>query len=311
MENRKIKYTFLLPAYKPNFLEEALLSIKNQTYIDFKVIVSDDCSPYDLKSIFDIVCSDDARFTYCRNDVNMGGKSLVSHWNLLVEMCDTEFFVMASDDDVYEPLFLEQINFLVGLYPDVNLFRGKVREIDETGVEKQEEISIPEYFDSLHFILRMYQPGFIPCEANYVYRTDIVRKNKGYVDFPKAWFSDDATHILMSKKGCCTTSEVVFNFRSSNVSISGNRRDVNECVCKVKASYGFYAWMKQFLAQFDEKDELVGQIKELYKEKVIRNVKDYIFGCPFKTFLKLLCMCPRSLDLYRCRMFVHWFRWRM
>ena len=32
------RYTFLLPAFKARFFEEALLSIKNQTYKDFKVI---------------------------------------------------------------------------------------------------------------------------------------------------------------------------------------------------------------------------------------------------------------------------------
>lgn len=46
------KYTFLLPAYKPDFFEVALRSIKSQTYSDFKVLVSDDCSPHDLKSIY-------------------------------------------------------------------------------------------------------------------------------------------------------------------------------------------------------------------------------------------------------------------
>ena len=71
------KYTFLLPAYKPDFFEEALRSIKQQTYSDFKVLVSDDCSPHDLKSIFDKVCGDDERFAYRRNEENMGGKSLV------------------------------------------------------------------------------------------------------------------------------------------------------------------------------------------------------------------------------------------
>ena len=96
-----IKYTFLLPAYKPQFLEEALLSIKNQTYTDFCVIVSDDCSPFELKPIYDKVCAGDSRFSYRRNEENMGGKSLVSHWNLLVEMCETEWLIMASDDDVY------------------------------------------------------------------------------------------------------------------------------------------------------------------------------------------------------------------
>ena len=43
----------------------------------------------------------------------MGGKSLVSHWNLLVDMCDTEYFIMASDDDVYEPEFMKEIDSLV------------------------------------------------------------------------------------------------------------------------------------------------------------------------------------------------------
>ena len=73
-----IKYTFLLPAYKPNFLEEALRSIKEQTYTDFKVIVSDDCSPHDLKSIFEKTCGDDPRFVFRCNEKNMGGRSLVS-----------------------------------------------------------------------------------------------------------------------------------------------------------------------------------------------------------------------------------------
>ena len=63
------KYTFLLPAFKPDFFEVALRSIKSQTLKDFKVLVSDDCSPHDLKSIYNKVCGDDARFTYRRNEV--------------------------------------------------------------------------------------------------------------------------------------------------------------------------------------------------------------------------------------------------
>lgn len=105
---RTPKYTFLLPSYKARFFEEALLSIKNQTYTDFKVIVSDDCSPEDLKSIYDMVCADDPRFIYRRNEENMGSKSLVSHWNLLVDMCDTEWLIMAGDDDVYDAKFWKQ-----------------------------------------------------------------------------------------------------------------------------------------------------------------------------------------------------------
>lgn len=46
------KYTFLLPAYKAAYLEEALVSIRNQTFKDFKVLVSDDYSPENLEIIF-------------------------------------------------------------------------------------------------------------------------------------------------------------------------------------------------------------------------------------------------------------------
>ena len=102
----KTRFMFLVPSYKASFLEEALESIKNQTYTDFKVLVSDDCSPENLKPIYDKFCGNDPRFAFRRNEANMGGKSLVSHWNLLVDLCDTEYLIMASDDDVYEPKFL-------------------------------------------------------------------------------------------------------------------------------------------------------------------------------------------------------------
>ena len=305
------KYTFLLPTYKPNFLAEALESIKEQTYTDFKVIVSDDCSPHDLKSIFEKTCGDDPRFVFRRNEKNMGGKSLVSHWNLLVNMCDTEYFIMASDDDVYEPKFLQEIDELVCRYHSVNLFRAKVCEIDEHGIKIRQELPTQEYLDPLHFIERMYKTGFISCEANYVYNTKVLKNNNGYVDFPKAWFSDDATHIMMAMGGCCTTQKVAFCFRTSDLSISGNRRGKSECIAKLKASYDFFEWMNKFINQFDTNDELVRIIKEEYTAKVVRNVKDFIYGCSFHYFIRYLIVCPRSLNLNRMRMLFHWFRWRL
>ena len=146
------KYTFLLPAYKPNFLAEALESIKGQEYTDFKVIVSDDCSPHDLKSIFAKTCGDDPRFVFRRNEKNMGGKSLVSHWNLLVDMCDTEFFILASDDDVYSPYFLEEVDKLVCKYPNVDLFHARIQTIDELGEVTMKDASYEEYATQLEFL---------------------------------------------------------------------------------------------------------------------------------------------------------------
>ena len=66
-----IKYTFLLPAYKAKYLKEALDSLLDQTYKDFKIIVSDDNSPEDIRGIVDSF--DDVRIEYRKNKNNIGG----------------------------------------------------------------------------------------------------------------------------------------------------------------------------------------------------------------------------------------------
>ena len=71
----QIKYTFLLLAYKPDFLEVALRSIKSQTLKDFKVLVSDDCSPHDLKSIYNKVCGDAVALIDDAKMLNLDGEN--------------------------------------------------------------------------------------------------------------------------------------------------------------------------------------------------------------------------------------------
>ena len=71
----QIKYTFLLPAYKPDFLEVALRSIKSQTLKDFKVLVSDDCSPYNLKSVYNKVCGDAVAWIDDAKMLNLDGEN--------------------------------------------------------------------------------------------------------------------------------------------------------------------------------------------------------------------------------------------
>lgn len=223
-----IKYTFLLPAYKARFFEEALLSIKNQTYTDFKVIVSDDCSPEELKPIYDKVCGDDPRFTFRRNEENMGSKSLVSHWNLLVDMCDTEWLIMAGDDDVYDPTFLDEMNRLSEKYPKVNLLHARARVIDADGEVTKLDSAYDEYVSQIEFLAFLGKIDHIECVGNYVYRTSVLKKQGGFVDLPLAWASDAATNNKMSREGCATSVNFLFHFRMSGVNISSTGNESNQ-----------------------------------------------------------------------------------
>lgn len=223
-----IKYTFLLPAYKARFFEEALLSIKNQTYRDFKVIVSDDCSPEELKPIYDKVCGDDPRFTFRRNEENMGSKSLVSHWNLLVDICDTEWLIMAGDDDVYDPTFLDEMDRLSEKYPKVNLLHARARVIDADGEVTKLDSAYDEYVSQIEFLAFLGKIDHIECVGNYVYRTSVLKKQGGFVDLPLAWASDAATNNKMSREGCATSVNFLFHFRMSGVNISSTGNESNQ-----------------------------------------------------------------------------------
>ena len=263
----KVKYTFLLPAYKVSFLEEALTSIKNQTYKDFKVLVSDDCSPENLKSIYDKVCGDDPRFSYRRNKENMGGKSLVSHWNLLVDMCDTEYLIMASDDDVYEPKFLEEINDLAIKYPQVDLFRAKaVRKENNKPVLL--DGNIPEYQDQAEFMEYFGVKKMVLCLANYLFRKSALKQMGGFPDFPTAAFSDSAAAIFLSKNGIATTEDVLFTFRISNENLSCAKNYSINTEKGVIANLMFLDWFEQKFHQLYPYDDFAFGIEQYHMPRL-------------------------------------------
>lgn len=304
------KYTFLLPAFKAKFFAEALESIKNQTYTDFICIVSDDCSPENLKAIYDEVVGLDSRFTFRRNPENMGSKSLVSHWNMLVDMCETEFLIMASDDDVYEPNFLEEIDKLTVKYPEVDLFRGRVKSIDEDGELLIHDACYPEYMDQAHFFRMNIVSNFITCESCYCYKTKRLNEQGRYVDFPIAWFSDDATHIMMAKNGCVSTNKPIFGFRQSNLSISNTFDNVVDARKKVEASMLFYQWICNEKEKINNNEEK--KLKHIallhYKDRVVRNVINNLQKCERKDFLFLVKQCCHELGLSLPIMYYYWWR---
>lgn len=267
------KYTFLLPAFKGKYLDEMLRSIKAQTYTDFKVLISDDCSPEDLRSICEPYLSD-PRFTFRRNEENMGSKSLVSHWNLLVDMCDTEYLIMASDDDVYEPQFLAEIDALVQKYPQVDLFRGRVRKIDGEGDLLEQDMLLEEYHSQINFMYYFYHYEILKCIANYVFRTSALKKHGGFYDLPLAWGSDDATIMMQSEHGICHTSSITFSFRNSGINIS-TVVTLNEMVQKTKSCYVYLHFIENYLAQM--KDGLrTKKEKEQYRV-IIHDIKSGFF----------------------------------
>lgn len=280
------KYTFLLPAFKGRFLDEMLRSIQGQTYKDFKVIISDDCSPEDLRSICEPYLVD-PRFTYRRNEENMGSKSLVAHWNLLVSMCDTEFLILASDDDVYEPQFLEEIDKLTVKYPQSNLFRARIRIVDEKRKVLHTDLEYNEFEDHRQFLKSHFREGnFFKCIANHVFSTRKLKEIGGFYGTPLAWYSDQITSIMASEEGCAYTKDVLFDFRLSNINISGRANTKFVSSQKSRATLQADEWFSEYLTKKN--------IKDLEYNRWGKQIYYFLMEADFKTFISL---CPKVARL--------------
>lgn len=71
-----IYFSFVLPAYKSNFIFNTIKSILNQSYSHFELIIINDCSPDNsLKNV--IFSFKDDRIRYYENKVNIGKKILL------------------------------------------------------------------------------------------------------------------------------------------------------------------------------------------------------------------------------------------
>lgn len=240
-----IFYSFVLPAYKSTFFNESIDSILTQTYANFELIIVNDASLDDLDTI--INSYSDTRIRYYKNEKNIGGTDLVAQWNNCLEYAKGEYVILASDDDKYFPDYLEKINALVKKYPNVNVFRPRIQKIDASGEIISIEGYLNESISQIEFAYQLFSRRISSGIPYYLFKLNALKENEGFINFPLAWFSDDATVINLAKNGIVSTPEILFSFRLSNQSISGGANTLDTMVKKIKATKRFYNWFELFL----------------------------------------------------------------
>lgn len=251
-----MKYSFVLPAYKARFFKEAIDSILAQTYTDFELIIVNDASPEDLESI--VHSYNDPRIRYYRNEQNIGGKDLVAQWNHCLGYAKGEYVILASDDDIYFPQYLEKMNTLVEKYPDIYIYRPRIQLIDGNNNTLCVLDGLSEIVSRVEF-LYYWMKGIIGSGIQYyIFKKSALDEISGFKNYPLAWFSDDATVFELSKKGLVFCNEVLFSFRFSGINITTKRNSSKELAGKFRALIYFDKWIWPLIntEEPNDKDEL-------------------------------------------------------
>lgn len=261
--------SFVLPAYKSDFLGSSISSILSQIEIDFELIIVNDASPYDLDSI--VNAFSDSRIRYIKNEINLGGKSLVSQWNKCLSYASGDYVVLASDDDTYTPDYLSEMRQLVQLYPDVDIYSTRKLIIDEKDNVVDIDGYLGEYMSCIDYMTQLFSHRVYSSISNFMFNRRKLMEVGGFINFPVAWYSDDAIVIKMANKGIAVSPKCLFSFRFSgqNLSTIKNMEVFNK---KLSATSQFYYWFEK------EKNntQILNHIDELLYCHLDRKWKEYL-----------------------------------
>ncbi len=137
-KNQQINYRPKISAIVPNYnhgkyLRERLDSILNQTYDNFELLLLDDCSSDDSRTIIEEYQKrHPAKIKVFLNQENSG--SVFKQWGKGLSHAEGNLIWICESDDSCEPDFLET---LVGYFadPSVMIAFGRIQFIDENSVE--------------------------------------------------------------------------------------------------------------------------------------------------------------------------------
>ena len=113
-------YSIIIPNYNhARFLKKRIDSILNQSFVDFEIIILDDCSTDESLSILDSY--NDQRITHrLYNKKNSG--SPFSQWKKGVELAKYDYIWIAESDDFSSSDFLDTANNILSDNTDVSLY---------------------------------------------------------------------------------------------------------------------------------------------------------------------------------------------
>jgi glycosyltransferase involved in cell wall biosynthesis len=235
----------IIPAFKGRFLERTLRSVLAQTDRRFCVYVGDDASPAPLEQIVKSA-GGSGKIVYKRFPENLGGKSLVKHWDRCIRMSNEPWIWLFSDDDLMMP------DCVAAIYRELettreayDLYRFNTIQIDAEDrlISVSHPHPCPESaLEFAYFRLSGMRHSTAP---ELVFSRAAYERMGCFPEFPFAWHSDDAGIItLAGSNGIWTIPRPRVRFRRSGENLSTT---VNPLVTRGKllATMAYFEFLEE------------------------------------------------------------------
>jgi hypothetical protein len=211
MGRKGVRVAIGLPVYNgENFLAEAIASILGQTYGDFRLVISDNCSTDGTQDI----CADfarlDDRIEFHRQEKNIGG---ARNYNFAFRPDGAEYFKWAAHDDLLEPNYLAETVALLDADPQAVIAHGRSIQIDDAG----NVVSDLDFYPSLRAPTpagRLWRIAWAEyfCEVFGLMRTEAILKTRLHSSFAGSDRNFMADMLLVGN--VAYSPEVIFRLRA-------------------------------------------------------------------------------------------------
>lgn len=219
--------TIAIPAYKAAYLRESIASALAQTYVNIEVVIVNDHSPEDLRSV--VECFSDPRIRYFVNEHNLGADDPSANWNECLRHAQGEYFCLLCDDDLYAPTFVEELLQLAERHPVCDVLRSGVRIIDKEGREMDRYPSSPEWETVEDYMWHVYRSIRRQTISEFMLRRSALQAMGGYVSLPYAWGSDYLTiYKLGLSGGIASTTARLTTYRDSGLNMSSDQKNMDD-----------------------------------------------------------------------------------
>ena len=232
----------VIPAYKGHFLRQTLDSIATQTLKRFTVYIGDDASPDDIYGMVKEY-ERDLEIKYVRFDKNLGGTDLVAQWHRCIAQTHQTWVWLFGDDDMMAPnCVAEFFRCITENGNNVDLLKFAVQEIDATGKVVRPPRPHADHISSEEFVRLRFAGKISSYVPEYIFRREALDKAGGFVSFPLAWCSDDATwgKIALSL-GIHSIPSAVVSWRRSGMNITSYRPEL--AAAKLRAAVQYLDWL--------------------------------------------------------------------
>jgi glycosyltransferase involved in cell wall biosynthesis len=204
-----------LPVYNgEDFLNEAIDSIRNQTFTDWIMLISDDNSEDRTESICKKYCEIDLRISYVKR--NKGENA----FDTFINSSDCEYFMFVADDDIYHTEFLSSCITNLENNPKADLAFCNIVNIDTYG-----RIIRDNYPDFSRFTSNIRLINVARCllepeiygKANLimsVFRLDFFKKMWQIIHFGPEWGIDNCFVLgILARTNLIVDKRVLFQKR--------------------------------------------------------------------------------------------------